>query len=123
MSGIKIQARAEATGVIVKEPEFGRTMSGVPVCRFMIEADIGPATLAVRKPVFVAGVTDGEPDAALADLAERCGRNLNLGDTVTVHGAERHRERRVKGRPVIEAAIVAENVRLRQRAASRSEGA
>jgi hypothetical protein len=123
MSEVKIEARAEATGVIVEEPIFKRTMTGVPVCRLMIAADIGPASMPVRKPIYVWGLRGSEPDEAMADLAKRCGRNLRVGDTVTGTGVERHRQRIVKGRPTIEAAIVAESVRLRQRPASGGPGA
>jgi hypothetical protein len=123
MNEVKIEARAEVTGVIVGKPELKRHLSGVQVCRFMVAADVGPATMPVHKPIYVWGRKDGELDEEMAELAVRCGRGLAEGDTVTVPGVERHRQHTVKGRPVIEAAIVADTVRLRRRAASGSAGA
>lgn len=105
------QVRAEATGRITSAPEFTRTMAGTALCRFKITAETGPASTPLVKSIYVWGLSDGEPDDRLADLAKRCGRNLQMGDRVFVPGTERQRN---CGRGT-EHAIIAEDVKLRER--------
>lgn len=115
-TGIKTQA----VGRITSPPELGRTLNGVPVCRFTISAETGPASSPVVKPIYVFGMRDGEPDAYLSDLAKRCGRGLSVGDMVFVPGVERQRTRRSGA---IEQSILAADVKLRERAGTKGGGA
>lgn len=103
--------RAQAMGVITSPPEFKRNLTGTPVCRFEVTAPTGPASEPIVKPVYVWGLRDGEPDAEMAHLAERCGKGLRIGDRVLVPGVERQRT----GKSGIEHAIIADAVQLKER--------
>ena len=119
MTQVKSEVRAEAIGRISMAPRLGRTMEGVPVCRFKVATEVGPASRAVVKDVYVIGDKDLR---ASEDLAVRC-THLGVGDLVIVPGIERQRQRRRRGVSWVESAIEASEVRLRERARQEDGGA
>jgi len=68
-------ARAMILGRIGREPETGRTSSGVMVCRLHIVNQAGPASRPVRVAAYIKG-----------EFAKRCGFNLHRGDLIEVVG-------------------------------------
>jgi hypothetical protein len=116
MKEAKTELRAEVLGRITTRPELKRTTQGVAVCRFTVATDAGPATNPVVKPVYVLGDPGAPPSE---DLAVRC-THLAVGDLVSVPGVERQRIRGRRGSERCEAAILAEDVRLRARAGEAS---
>jgi hypothetical protein len=119
MTQTKTEIKAEAIGRVSGEPELAWTMGGVPVCRFAVATEVGPATRSVVKNVYVVG---GKASRPSEELAVRC-MKLMLGDLVIVPGVERQRLRRTRGVDWVESAIEASNVRLRQRASQTGSGA
>jgi single-stranded DNA-binding protein len=108
---LKTEIRMQACGRITRDPELTRTTEGVPVCRFVLATDAGPASNPVVRMVYVVGGREARFSEKLAVRVSR----LGVGDLVIVPGFERQRRRRVRGVEFTESAIEASDVRLRQR--------
>jgi single-stranded DNA-binding protein len=108
---IKTEIRTQAIGRISRKPELSRTTAGVPVCRFAVATDAGPASNPVVRTVYVVGGPERRYGEKLAVRVS----HLGIGDLVVVPGVERQRRRKVRGVEFTESAIEATAVRLRER--------
>ena len=108
---MRTEVRTRAIGRISREPELSRTSAGVPVCRFVVATDAGPAANPVVRTVYVVGGPEPRYGEKLAVRVS----HLGVGDLVVVPGVERQRRRRVRGVDFTESAIEASEVRLRER--------
>jgi hypothetical protein len=98
-------------GRITRAPELSHSSAGVPICRFIVASDRGPAKNPVVTRVCVQGVL-GAPRGE--DLAIRCTRLLE-GDVVQVMGEEEERTRCRGGIEYPEKYTIARDVRLKGR--------
>jgi Domain of unknown function (DUF4326) len=104
MSGFESRVLVEAVGKVNKAPRLAHTATGVPVCRFTVASESGPASNPVLTAVYVTG-----------GLGRTCSR-LGEGDLVAVRGEQRQRTRRRGGIEYPEVATEAHEVELLQSA-------
>jgi hypothetical protein len=83
----------------------------VPVCRFAVATDAGPASNPVVRTIDVGG----GPERRYSEKPAVRVSHLGVGDLVVVPGVERQRRRKVRGVEFTESAIEATEVRLRER--------
>jgi hypothetical protein len=110
---METQVRTEVLGRITKAPTFARTTEGgVPVCRFTVATEVGPASNPVVKDICVVGNPSGRRDEPLAVACRR----LAVGSLVFVPGVEYQTMRKVRGVRFAVSAVKADDVKLRARA-------
>lgn len=111
MAAISEVVEKTVVGRITRAPELSHSSAGVPVCRFMVSTDRGPA----RNPVITLIYVQGDLQAAAGeDLAIRCARLLK-GDQVQVFGEEGERRIGRPGSERTEKCTIAEDVKLKDR--------
>ncbi len=108
MSSLESKVLTQVVGRITRGPQLAHSADGVPICRFTVATDVGPATNPVVTPVYVQGVL-GAPRGQ--DLAIRCARLLE-GDLVRVRGEQRQRTRRRGRVSYPEVSTIAREVKL-----------
>ncbi|HVC07285.1 MAG TPA: DUF4326 domain-containing protein [Solirubrobacterales bacterium] len=102
MSAAESRVLVDAIGNVTQAPKLIHTASGVPLCRFVVASERGPASNPVQTAVYAKG-----------GLAISCAR-LAEGDSVGVKGKQRQRTRRRLGVTYPEVATEAHEVELIQ---------
>lgn len=100
MSAAESRVLVDAVGNVTQTPKLIHTASGVPLCRFVVASEVGPASNPVQTAVYAKG-----------GLAISCAR-LAEGDSVGVKGEQRQRTRRRRGITYPEVATEAHEVEL-----------